>query len=420
MADLGSPLETARKFGVLVSDHRAAFNIDDLRALAKSRLPRVCFDWLDGGTEDEVTLDRNRTAFNRYAFAPAVMVDVGGRSQQVELFGRIYTSPFGIAPTGGAGLYGYEADISLARAARAAGVPFVLSTASFDPLERVAGEAAGGSLWFQLYMSKNRGTAHKLVQRAFDAGFEALVVTGDVPVVGNREVNRRNGFGIPIKFTPRLLLDGVLHPRWLLGVFLRTLMATGVPRYHNDENSGAASPTDAGGAGKIIDQRAASFQARRDEIDWDDIRWLRDVWPRKLFVKGVLRAADAVKARELGADGVVVSNHGGRQLDGGIASLDALPAVRAAVGADWKVMIDSGFRRGTDIVKALALGADMAFVGRATLYGLAVGGEAGVRHAVDLLAAEIDRTIALLGYRTVDEITNDCLLEMWPGPRALR
>jgi isopentenyl diphosphate isomerase/L-lactate dehydrogenase-like FMN-dependent dehydrogenase len=380
------------------------YNIHDLRQAAKSRLPRVCFDWLDGGAEDHVTWRRNREVFDEYRFRPRVLMDVGGRSQQVEVFGKTFNAPFGIAPTGAAGLYGYRADMALARAARDAGIPFVLSTASFDPLEKVAQEAKGGTLWFQLYMSKNRETAGKLIQRAFDAGCEALIVTGDVAVIGNREYNRRNRFGVPFRLNARTLVDGLLHPHWLFGVFLRTLMDSGVPRYQNDE-----SPP---GTQSVVKQPVVSFQARRDEVDWGDFRWLRERWPRKLFVKGVLRADDALLAQRHGADGVFVSNHGARQLDGSIAPLEALAEIRAAVGPQMKVMIDGGFWRGSDIVKALALGADMAFVGRATLYGLAAGGEPGVRHAIELLRNEIDRVVALLGYRNPGEITPDCLVKI--------
>jgi (S)-mandelate dehydrogenase len=382
-------------------NHLRAENIDDLREIARRRLPRVCFDWLDGGSEDHVTWHRNREAFDEQRFRPRIMVDVGGRTQRVAMFGKTFESPIGIAPTGAAGLYGYRADIALARTARDAGIPYVLSTASFDPLEQVARAVEGGTLWFQLYMSKNRESADRLIQRAFDVGCEALIVTGDVAVIGNREYNRRNRFSVPFRLTPRTMVDGVLHPRWLFGVFLRTLLDTGVPRYQNDDS--------APGTQSVIAAPVPSFQARRDEIDWSDFDWLRERWPGPLFVKGVLRADDALLAQRHGADGVFVSNHGGRQLDSAIAPLDAIAEIRAAVGPEMKLILDGGVRRGADIVKAIALGADMAFVGRATLYGLAAGGEAGSRRAVKLLRDEVDRVIALLGYRSIDEITDDCL-----------
>jgi isopentenyl diphosphate isomerase/L-lactate dehydrogenase-like FMN-dependent dehydrogenase len=380
--------------------YKDALNIEDLRRIAQKRLPRVAYEFLAGGTEDDVTLKHNRAVFERIRFRPRTLVDVSGRSQQVSVFGKTFNAPFGIAPTGAAGLYGFAADIALARAAREAGVPFVLSTASFEPLEKVAREAAGGTLWFQLYMSKDRAAARNLVTRAFDAGYEALIVTTDVPVQANREYNRRNGFTIPFRLNLANMIDGALHPRWLVGVFLRTLLDSGIPRFQNlDTNVG----------GRIIAKPIDEFRARREALDWSDFRWLRELWPRQLFVKGVLRADDALLAAQHGADGVFISNHGGRQLDGAISPLEALPEIRAAVGRRLALVVDSGIRRGSDIVKALALGADMAFVGRATLYGIAAGGEAGAQHAIGILRSEIERVLALLGCSSLRELTADYL-----------
>ncbi len=365
----------------------SAFNIGDLRRRAQHCLPRVAWDYLERGAEDDVSLMANRAGFERIQFRPRTLVDVSGRTLRHALFGKTHALPFGIAPTGAAGLYCFEADLALARAAEAAGVPFVLSTASFVAMERVAREA-GGTQWFQLYMSKDRAAAQRLVRRAFDAGYEALVVTTDVPVGANREYNLRNGFAIPFRINARNVMDGLLHPRWLTQVFLRTLLADGVPRFRNVD-------TDVGG--RIVAQDLSAFRARRDALDWSDIAWLRTIWPRKLLVKGVLTVEDARLAVEHGADGVVVSNHGGRQLDGALAAIDVLPEIADAVGGQTAVLFDSGVRRGSDIVKALALGADFVFVGRATLYGAAVGGQAGVAHALNLLRAETDRVMALIG-----------------------
>jgi isopentenyl diphosphate isomerase/L-lactate dehydrogenase-like FMN-dependent dehydrogenase len=377
-----------------------AYNIEDLRRIAEKRLPRVAYDFLAGGTEDDVTLKHNRAAFERIRFRPRTLVNVSGRSQQVSVFGKTFNSPFGIAPTGAAGLYGFAADIALARAARSAGVPFVLSTASFEPLEKVAQEAAGGTLWFQLYMSKDREPAKNLVTRALDAGYEALVVTTDLPVHPNREYNQRNGFTIPFRLNLANMIDGALHPRWLVNVFLRTLLDSGVPRFQNlDTNVG----------GRIIAKPMNEFRARREAVNWEDFRWLRGLWPHKLFVKGIMRADDALLAAQHGADGVFISNHGGRALDGALSPLEALPEIRAAVGTRLALMLDSGIRRGSDIVKALALGADMAFIGRATLYGIAAGGEAGAQHAIGILRSEIDRVQALLGCPSVRELNADFL-----------
>jgi isopentenyl diphosphate isomerase/L-lactate dehydrogenase-like FMN-dependent dehydrogenase len=380
--------------------HRAALNIEDLHRIAKKRLPRVAYEFLAGGVEDDVTLRHNRAVFERIRFRPKTLVNVAARSQQVNILGRTFNSPFGIAPTGAAGLYGFAADIALARAARAAGIPFVLSTASFEPLEKVAEEAVGGALWFQLYMSKDRDAAKALVTRALNAGYEALVMTSDVVVQANREYNERNGFTIPFRMNFSNMIDGALHPRWLIDVFLRTLIDSGVPRFQNlDTNVG----------GLIIAKPIEEFRTQRETLTWEDVRWLREIWPRKLYVKGILRADDALLAAESGADGVFISNHGGRQLDGAISPIEALPAIRAAVGKRLTLMVDSGFRRGSDIVKALALGADMAFVGRATLYGITAGGEAGAAHAIDILRTEIHRVLALLGCPTVAELNPDYL-----------
>lgn len=380
--------------------YQHAYNIEDLHRMAKRRLPRIAYDYLEGGAEDDVTMKHNRAVFERIRLQPRTLVDVSRRSQQVSLFGKRYASPFGLAPTGAAGLYGFAADIALARAARTAGVPFVLSTASFEPLEKVAREAAGGTLWFQLYMSKDRDAAQPLVLRALKAGFEALIVTTDVPLMGNREFNRRNGFTIPFKLNGRSLIDGMLHPRWLIGVFLRTLLDSGVPRFQN---------TDINVGGRIVAKPLEEFRARRDALNWDDFRWLRDLWPHKLFIKGILRVDDALLAARHGADGVFISNHGGRQLDGAISPIDVLPAIRAAVGNRLALMVDGGIRRGSDVIKALALGADMAFVGRAPLYGIAAGGEEGALHAIKLLSSEIDRVMALLGCASIPELNIDYL-----------
>ena len=312
-------------------NYKNALNIEDLRTIAKKRVPRIAFDYLDGGAEDHVTLKQNRTVFERIRFRPHTLVDVSKRSQQVNVWGKTYNAPFGLAPTGAAGLYGFGADSLLARAARDAGIPCIVSTASFEPMEKIAQAAAGGTLWFQLYCSKNRESAHSLVTRALEAGYEALIVTTDVPVMGNREYNDRNGYAIPFRLSARNMLDGVLHPHWLFNVFFRTLLDSGIPRYQNvDKQVG----------GKIIDDPVADFQVRRDAVDWEDFRWLRQLWPHKLFVKGVLRADDALLAARHGADGVFLSNHGGRQLDGAISPLEALPEVRAALGKQIMIMVD--------------------------------------------------------------------------------
>ena len=371
-----------------------ACNIDDLRRLAKQRLPRVAWDYLERGAEDDLTLQSNRRRLDRLQFLPRTLVDVSKRTLQHRLFGKTYDAPFGIGPTGVAGLYCFEADLELARAASAANIPFTLSTASFIAMERVVKEVSGEQ-WFQLYMSKDRDAAECLVRRAEQAGFGALVITTDVPVGGNREYNRRNGFEIPFRLNSRNIIDGICHPRWLSEVFLRTFLSTGVPRFQNvDSNVG----------GRIIAQDLSAFRARRDALDWSDIAWLRTIWPRPLMVKGILTAEDALLAIEHGVDAIVVSNHGGRQLDGAIAAIDALPTIATAVAGRVPVLFDSGIRRGMDVVKALAMGADFVLLGRATLYGATVGGAAGVKHAIEILKAETDRVMALIGCASAAEL----------------
>ena len=375
-------------------NYETAYNIDDLRKIARRRLPRVAYEFLVRGTEDDVTLRENRARFERIRFQPRTLVDVSKRSQKVTLWDKTFEAPFGIAPTGASGLYCFDADVALGKAAEAAGVPYVLSTASFVPMERVASEC-GGTKWFQLYMSKDLEQAERLVRRALDAGFEALVLTTDIPVAGNREHNKRNRFEVPFRPDLGNLLDGALHPRWLAGVFLRTLWTSGIPRFQNlDVNTG----------GRITSPTLTEFRNRRTELSWSDFAWLRKLWPKRLLLKGVLTVDDARLAAQHGADGIFVSNHGGRQLDGAPAPIEVLPPIVEAVGNRIKIMVDSGFRRGSDVVKALALGADMVFVGRATLYGATAGGEAGALRALELLKSEVDRVMALIGCNRIDEI----------------
>jgi isopentenyl diphosphate isomerase/L-lactate dehydrogenase-like FMN-dependent dehydrogenase len=356
-----------------------ALNIEDLRRIARRRLPRVVLDYLEGGSEEQLTLKANREVFDDLYFAPRTLVNVSQRTQKLTIFGKEYDAPFGIAPMGAAGLVWHEADIALARAARSANIPFVLSTHSFVPLQRLAREA-GGPPWYQLYMPRERAAAQKMVKCALDAGCEALVLTTDVPVGANREYNERNGFSLPLRLDPHKVLDGLLHPRWLVSVLARAWLSPETP------------------------MKQPEWATRRDHMSWQDLAWLRDAWPRRLLVKGILGVEDAQLAAEHGADGIFISNHGGRQLDGLPSPMDVLPQIAAAVGERLTIMVDGGFRRGTDIVKALALGADMVFIGRAAMYGAAAGGEAGVRRALQLLRSEIDRVLALLGCASVAQL----------------
>ncbi|HTE15880.1 MAG TPA: alpha-hydroxy acid oxidase, partial [Burkholderiales bacterium] len=345
------------------------YNIFDLRDIALKRVPKGLFEFVDRGTEDEVALRNNRGVFDRIRLQPRTLVDVSARSQSVTLFGKQHNMPIVIAPTGTAGLMWHEGEIALARAARDAGIPFTLATGSMTAMEKVAEQAggAGSALWFQLYMWPDKSLSHKLVERARAAGYEALVVTVDNAAPGNREFNLRNGFTIPFTFTRKNVTDVLMHPRWLVSVLARYMLTTGMPKYEN-------YPTEL--KQKITAAPMGRSSLRNDSLNWDDLRDLRKLWPHKLLVKGLLHPQDAIHAANCGADGVVVSNHGGRNLDGAVSPIEVLPEMLDAVGKRLTVLIDSGFRRGSDVVKALALGAHAVQVGRGTLYGVAAGGAA--------------------------------------------
>jgi len=376
-----------------------AYNIADLREITRRRLPRGLFEFVDRGAEDEVSLRNNRAAFERIKLRPRVLVNVSQRSQEISLFGHRQKMPIAIAPTGAAGIMWHEGEIALARAAAAAGIPFTLATGSLTAMEKVA-EAAGGRIWFQLYMYADRTLSYRLAERARSAGLAGLVVTVDSPVFSNREYNLRNGFTIPLSYTARNIADVLRHPRWLAGVLLRYLATTGMPGYENypPEVKSTITARPMGRALKL-----------NDSLTWEDVRALRKLWPRTLMLKGILRTQDAVLAADCGADAIIVSNHGGRVVDGAIAPIEALPKIVDAVGKRMTVMVDSGFRRGTDVVKALALGAAAVWVGRATLYGTAAAGEAGAARAIAIFREEIDRTLALLGCDSVAALARDHL-----------
>lgn len=379
---------------------RFPLNIDEFRTLARRRLPRRIFDYVDGGAEDERGLRRNRAAFERIAFLPQRLVDVSRREMSTTLLGQTIAAPLLIGPTGMNGLVWPNGDIALARAARCAGIPFVMSTAANVSLERLAGEA-GGELWYQLYVL-HRDLADSLVDRAASAGYRTLVATVDVTLNGKRERDLRNGFSLPLRFTPQACLDALAHPRWTYAL----VRSGGVPTLANIESNDGAG----------IEARAALLSRQMDaSFAWDDLRRLRDRWPHRLIVKGILRPDDASRCLELGADGVIVSNHGARQLDDALAPLDVLPEIKAACASRGALMLDSGIRRGSDVVKAVALGADAVLLGRATLYGLAVGGEAGALRVLEIVQDEIDRTLAMLGCAHISDVRTHHLRHVSSG-----
>jgi len=376
-----------------------AHNIADLRELARRRLPRGLFEFMDRGCEDEVSLRNNRTIFERIKLKPRVLEDVSERDQSVTLFGHKQNMPIAIAPTGTPGIMWHEGELALARAAKAAGIPFTLATTTLTAMERVVDEV-GGRLWFQLYMYADRSLSRWIAERAKTAGYEALIITVDSATFSNREYNLRNGFTIPITYSAKNIVDVVRHPRWLFGVWLRYLLEGGLPLYENypPEVKARIKAAPMGRAMKL-----------NDALNWDDIREMRKLWPGTLMIKGVLHPDDARQAADCGVDGVIVSNHGGRVIDGAPAPIEVLPQMLDAVGKRMTVIVDSGYRRGSDIVKAMALGAHAVLVGRATLYGTAAAGEAGAARALTILREEIDRVLALVGVTGIDELRRELL-----------
>lgn len=374
------------------------YNIADLRKLAKSRLPLGVWEYVERGVEDELGLARNRAGFEAVTFRPRVLRNVEAVDPSTTLLGTPSSFPLAVAPTGAAGLLWFKGDLALATAAARAGVPFTICSASTMDMEQIA--QAGGRLWFQLYMWADRALSLAAIDRAQGLGCEALLVTLDLPVQPNREYLYRNGFGTPFRINPTNMLDILTHPRWLLAVMGRYALNGGIPSQANLPDRLRNRVTQAAHPG-------AHF--KQDNLDWDEVAQLRDRWQGKLVLKGILRPDDAERAVKLGADGIVVSNHGGRGLDGSISSMEALPAIVAATAGKLEVLIDSGVRRGSDVVKAVTLGAKGVLAGRAALYGLAAGGEDGVVRALDLLKAETLRTMAMLGARTIEEVDGDLL-----------
>jgi len=354
-----------------------ALNIADLRRLAVRRLPRAVLDYIEGGAEDEIGLNENLAAFARRKLVPRFLTPCGAIDLKTSLFGKNYAAPFGIAPTGLAGLFRPRGDIMLAEAALAETIPYIMSGTCNAAIEELPPAAARNG-WYQLYTGKDSAIDADIVRRAADAGMETLVLTVDSEVRTKRERDLRNGFsGLGLKTGP--MLEALLHPAWLAGY-----LASGrMPRFGNF----APYATDPKRALAVWNFLIAHLPGNPV---WDDLERYRRLWQGRLVVKGILHPDDAVRCVELGADGIVVSNHGGRQLDRAPASIDMLPLVRAAVGGRATLMLDSGIRRGSDIVTALCLGADFTFVGRATLYGLAAGGVPGIRKAISILRHEVE------------------------------
>jgi L-lactate dehydrogenase (cytochrome) len=384
---------------------RGILALDDFEAAARRHLPRPPFGYVAGAAETNATLRDNRLALEELGFIPRVLVDVSKRTQATELFGRTYSAPFGIAPMGISALIAYRGDLVLARAAGRANIPMVMSGSSLIRLEEVA--AAGSTAWFQAYLPGEPDRILALLDRVERAGFSTLMLTVDTAVLANRENNIRSGFSTPLRPSFRLAWDGMIRPRWTLGTLLRTLAKHGMPHF---ENSYATR-----GAPVMAKSVMRDFGAK-DHLNWSHLKLIRNRWKGRLVVKGIMAVEDARIARESGVDGIVVSNHGGRQLDGTISPVRVLSAIADAIGSTTPVMIDGGVRRGTDILKAIGLGAAFVFVGRPFVYAAAIAGEAGVSQAIRILSSEIHRNMGLLGINTLNEMHSDRLFER-NGPR---
>ena len=369
------------------------YNIADLRRQARRRLPLGIWEYLERGAEDESGMARNRAAFEKMTLTPRVLRNVEGVDTGAQILGRHAAAPFAIAPTGAAGLVWHKGDEHLARAAAAAGIPFTISSASTQDIGDIW--SAGENPWFQLYLWEDRSLSFAVLDTAIALGCDTLFVTLDMPVPPNREYIHRNGFGTPFRLNARNFLDILAHPRWLAGVMGRYALNGGVPSQANLPDRLRSKLTAAAMPGALFKQ---------DNLDWDGLAEIRRHWPGKLVLKGVLHPADAELAANAGVDAIVVSNHGARALDSSPASMAALPPIVDAIGADLEILLDSGIRRGSDILKAIALGASAVLVGRAPLYGLAVAGEAGVSRALTILQTELSRTMAMLGLTDISQI----------------
>ncbi|UWP85519.1 alpha-hydroxy acid oxidase [Dactylosporangium fulvum] len=370
--------------------------IEDYRRIAKRRLPRFVFDYVDGAAGDELTMRDNIDAFQKIRLYPNQQVDVSRRSTATTVLGRQVEMPVLLAPTGLQRLVHRRADLEVAAAAGRAGVPFVVSASTAFTIEEIAANATG-DLWIQIYPWRDRAAVEHVVKRALDAGYSTLVVTVDVPLLGRRERDVRNGMSIPPRITARNLYEGARHPRWVTHLLRGPeITFTNFSSFVPDSRGMALMSW-------------VNNELTNPGAQWDEVRWLRSLWPGPMVVKGILTRRDALLAVGEGADAVVVSNHGGRQLDGTPATVDVLPRIVDAVPDRVEVLLDGGVRRGTDVLKALALGARAVLIGRPYWWGLAAGGSNGVRAVLEVLRAELDMAMALSGRPTIESIGPDLL-----------
>jgi L-lactate dehydrogenase (cytochrome) len=376
-------------------------SLDDFERAARKHLPRPIFGYVAGAVEDNRSHRDNRAVFEDFAFLPRVLVDTSKRTADTPLFGHTYGAPFGIAPMGISAISAYRGDLVQAKAAMAANIPMILSATSLIRMEDIC--TACPQTWFQAYIPGEHDRIAALVDRVAAAGFKTLVVTVDTQITANRENNIRTGFSTPLRPSLRLAWDGLVRPRWLVNTWFRTMFTHGMPYFENSYAERGAP---------IYSRTVERDWSGRDHLNWQHIAAIRSRWGGRLILKGVNSPEDAKIARDHGVEGLIVSNHGGRQLDGTLAPLRALPGVVNAVGGSMTIMMDSGIRRGTDVLKALALGAQFVFVGRPMNYAAAIGGEAGVRHAIELLRAEVLRDMGMLGLNRLTEMGVDRLVRI--------
>lgn len=376
----------------------AAINYGDLRRMARRRLPRIAFDFIEGGVDGEDGLARNAEAFSNFSLVPKRMVGVDAVDGATHLFDRTYAQPFGIAPTGAAGLMRSGADLMLARAAKAANLPFILSGASTATMEELA-EISSDHIWYQLYMPRDRAIGDDMIRRADRCGFPVLVLTVDVPALARNERDIRNGLAPPIHPSLSARAEALMHPRWIYDYL------TG--RGFTSNNWQKYVPAGAG-QNELLKFLQTQLPV---SVTWDDVARVRALWPRRFVLKGVMHPADAKRAAASGVDAVIVSNHGGRQLDRAPASVEALAPICEAVGNKMTIMLDSGIRCGADIVTALCLGAKFVFVGRWTLYGVAAGGQPGAHHAVAMIRDEVTTVMQQIGAPCADAFGPDFLMQ---------
>jgi L-lactate dehydrogenase (cytochrome) len=378
-------------------------SLDDFEVAARRHLPGPVFAYISGAVERNHSLRLNARAFEQYEFVTRVLIDMSRRSTGTTLLGKRWSAPFGLAPMGICALSAYRGDLVLTQGAARENVPMIMSGSSLIRMEEIV--QANPDAWFQAYVPGAEADIVALVERVKAAGYKTLVVTVDASIASNRENNIRAGFSTPLRPSVRLAWEGLTHPRWLFGTFLRTIVRHGMPHFENNYARRGAP---------ILSASVLRDFSDRGHLNWDHFRMIRRMWPGHLVIKGILDTRDARLAVENGVDGIIVSNHGGRQLDGTVSPLRVLPQIVQAC-PEVPVMIDSGFRRGTDVIKALALGAKFVFIGRPFNYAASVAGEAGVRKAIGLLRDEVSRDMAMLGVTSLTELDESYLLKAWPG-----